>query len=297
VDKGVWEVIENAHLTKKQLKSVIRSSMFIKEKFNGNGSFDKLKARLVAGGDGLDKSLYDNLSSLTVAQETVMMIAIAATEKTKVASINITGAYLEFEIAEDGKVIMMLDPTLTSITASKDPCGKLYVKLKRALFGCIQSAKLWYKSVLVADGYVPNDYDGCLFNKTTGGGQQITVAFHVDGHLVTCQLDSAIEDLVTHLQCNFKEISWSAMNLEVDVRGIHLDIHDGLHRQVPGREKHQKTREISGYDLFNTPEESEALSEVGKKMFHSDVAKLLYLATRTTYPLEWTTQPRTTSRN
>jgi hypothetical protein len=34
-----------------------------KEKFNGDGSFDKLKARLVAGGDGQDKSLYDNLSS------------------------------------------------------------------------------------------------------------------------------------------------------------------------------------------------------------------------------------------
>jgi hypothetical protein len=88
VEKGVWEVIEKAHLTKNQLKSVIRSSMFLKEKFNGDGSFDKLKARLVAGGDGQDKSLYDNLSSPTVAQETVMMvIAIAAAEKRKVLTL------------------------------------------------------------------------------------------------------------------------------------------------------------------------------------------------------------------
>jgi hypothetical protein len=88
VDKGVWEVIEKVHLTKNQLKSVIRSSMFLKEKFNGDGSFDKLKARLVAGGDGQDKSLYDNLSSPTVAQETVMMvIAIAAAEKRKVLTL------------------------------------------------------------------------------------------------------------------------------------------------------------------------------------------------------------------
>jgi hypothetical protein len=189
VDKGVWEVIEKVHLTKKQLKSVIRSSMFLKERFNGDGSFDKLKARLVAGGDGQDKSLYDNLSSPTVAQETVMMvIAIAAAEKRKVASIDITGAYLECEIAEDDEVIMMLEPTLVtlleqidpSIKVFRDPSGKLYVKLKRALYGCIQSAKLWYdklKAVLVADGYVPNDYDGCLFNKTTDGRQQITVAW------------------------------------------------------------------------------------------------------------------------
>jgi hypothetical protein len=34
-------------------------------------------------------------------------------------------------------------------------------------------------------------------------------------------------------------------------------------------------------DLFNTPEESKALSEAGRKIFHSGVAKLLYLAKRT----------------
>lgn len=48
---------------KKQLKKVIRSSMFLTEKFTASGEFDKLKARLVAGGDGQDKTLYDNLSS------------------------------------------------------------------------------------------------------------------------------------------------------------------------------------------------------------------------------------------
>ena len=69
VDKGVWEVVDKDHLSQKQLKSVITSSMFLKEKFNGDGTFDKLKARLVAGGDGQDRSLYDNLSSPTVSQK------------------------------------------------------------------------------------------------------------------------------------------------------------------------------------------------------------------------------------
>ena len=74
-------MIDKAALTKKQLESAIRSFMFLKEKFHGDGSFDKLKARLVAGGDGQDKSLYDNLSSPTVTQETVMiLLAIAAAE-------------------------------------------------------------------------------------------------------------------------------------------------------------------------------------------------------------------------
>ena len=75
-------------------------------------------------------------------------------------------------MADNDEVIMMLDPTLAalleqidpSVKTSKDAHGKLYVKLKRALYGCVQSAKLWYdklKTVLIADGYIPSDYDGC----------------------------------------------------------------------------------------------------------------------------------------
>jgi hypothetical protein len=89
VDKSVWEVIEKSSLTKVQLRKAIRSSMFLKEKFTSDGEFEKLKARLVAGGDSQDKALYDNISSPTVAQETVMMVlAIAAIEKRKIATID-----------------------------------------------------------------------------------------------------------------------------------------------------------------------------------------------------------------
>jgi hypothetical protein len=55
---------------------------------------------------------------------------------------------------------------------------------------------------------------------------------------------------------------------------------------LEGRSTRKHVKSPATDDLFNTPEESEALSEVGKKMFHSDAAKLLYLAKRTTYPLE-----------
>jgi hypothetical protein len=119
--------------------------------------------------------------------------------------------------------------------------------------------------------------------------KKITVAFHVDDILVTCQLDSAIDDLVTHLQCNFKEISavrgnkhsYLAMNLEVDVRGIHLDMMGYIDKCLEGKSTKKHVKSPATDDLFDTPEESEALSEAGKKRFHSDVAKLLYLAKRT----------------
>ena len=55
--------------------------MFLKEKNLPNGDFQKIKARLVAGGDQQDKSLYSDTSSLTATLEsTTMVIAVTAAE-------------------------------------------------------------------------------------------------------------------------------------------------------------------------------------------------------------------------
>jgi hypothetical protein len=55
--------------------------MFLKDKYLASGVFEKFKARLVAGGHQLDKRLYENLSSPTVATSSVLAIeAIAAAE-------------------------------------------------------------------------------------------------------------------------------------------------------------------------------------------------------------------------
>ncbi len=73
--------------------------MFLKEKFDADGKFEKIKARLAAGGNLQDKSLlYESLSSPTVSMEAViimMVIAIAAIEKRQMRSYDIVGAYLE----------------------------------------------------------------------------------------------------------------------------------------------------------------------------------------------------------
>jgi hypothetical protein len=81
-----------------------------------------------------------------------MVLAIAAIEGRSMATIDITGAYLECDFHDDDEVIMTLDPTLTmllkqfdpSIEGQQDTRGYTYVILKKALYGCVQSAKLWY---------------------------------------------------------------------------------------------------------------------------------------------------------
>jgi hypothetical protein len=300
LDKEVWEALDKSLLTKSQLKKAIRSSMFLKEKFTASGEFDKLKARLVAGGDMQDKTLYGNLSSPTVAQETVMfVIAVAAIERRHLATVDITGAYLECILPDDDEVIMTLDPMLTSILAVLDPTveakkdekGVLYVKLKKALYGCVQSAKLWYDKlceVLTNDGYKMNNYDPCLFNKMVDG-KQITIAFHVDDLLVTSENKQAIDELMTMLQENFAAItinrgnnhSYLSMNINIDSEGIHLDMEAYIEKCLEGKSVSTSSTSPAGENLFVIDEDSKKLGEDELRTFHSDVAKLLYLAKRT----------------
>ena len=58
----------------------------------------------------------------------------------------------------------------------------LYLKLLRALYGCIESAMLWYNlfsSTLQEEGWSINEYDRCVANKIING-KQCTLVWHVD---------------------------------------------------------------------------------------------------------------------
>ena len=78
----VWEPIHADTLDAEQRAAVIRSSMYLKRKTHPDGSFDKYKARLVAGGDMQNKDLYEDLSSPTVSTSAVFtIVAIAAHER------------------------------------------------------------------------------------------------------------------------------------------------------------------------------------------------------------------------
>ena len=77
------------------------------------------------------------------------MIAIAAMQRRKVSTIDITGAYLECEFPEGDEVIMKLESLVAEQLAQLDPTardyvserGELTIRLKRALYGCVQSAR------------------------------------------------------------------------------------------------------------------------------------------------------------
>jgi hypothetical protein len=217
LDKGVFIPVDTKEMKHEEVKKVIRSSMFLKEKHLADGSFDKLKARLVAGGNMQDKSLYDDISSPTVSTTAVFITAaIAAAEQRHVITIDIGGAYLNAHITTH-RVYMSLDPYLANVLSILDRSYEAYkrhngciiVELKRALYGCIESARLWYlhiSSTLTSElSYIPNGADKCVFNKVMNGAQ-CTICIHVDDCMITSTNNIMIEELIDGLRRKYQDI-------------------------------------------------------------------------------------------
>ena len=66
----------------------------------------------------------------------------------------------------------------------------LYVKLQKTLYGLIQVSLLFYRKLrkeFELWGFTINPYDPCLTNKMTEGGKQLTIMWHVDDLMASCE--------------------------------------------------------------------------------------------------------------
>eukprot|EP00980_Cylindrotheca_fusiformis_P011531 scaffold2712_cov143-Cylindrotheca_fusiformis.AAC.5 len=124
------------------------------------------------------------------------------------------GAYLHADmdetvimIFEDEMVDYMVQTNLTkyksAVHVTKTGKKILYVQLLKALYGCIQSAMLWWKlltSTLIEEGFVVNPYDPCVANKIMPDGSQCTVCWYVDDLKISHVDKAVVENIVTQIE-------------------------------------------------------------------------------------------------
>jgi Reverse transcriptase (RNA-dependent DNA polymerase) len=180
LDKNVWTPVDWRTLTPQQRGAVIRSSMFLKEKFLATREFEELKARHVAKGDQQNKNLYNDLSAPTVSAAAVFTdLSIAAHEGRHAAVVDIGGAFLNAEVKTGVDVHMRLDRTMSELMTRLRPSygkymdskGCVTVLLDRALYGCVESAALWYdnlRDTMPSLGYHRTSYS-CSTERMTAG--------------------------------------------------------------------------------------------------------------------------------
>jgi Reverse transcriptase (RNA-dependent DNA polymerase) len=133
-------------------KSAIPSKMIMTPKKLPNGKIDRMKARLVAGGHRQDRTMYrdEETSSHTVALSSVLIAAsLAAHNGDHVMTLDHEAAYLNAPMAghtvhvrigkEVATLLCQLDSTYSQHVRVD---GTIVVRLRRALYGCIESAVL-----------------------------------------------------------------------------------------------------------------------------------------------------------
>ena len=299
VDKGCFNGVHRSSLTDSQVKKIIRSSMFLKEKYKADGEFEKLKARLVAGGHMQDRSAMGDVSSPVVSTTSVnILAAIAAKERRHVTCVDIASAFLNSDMSGED-VHMKLDAVMTKLLCGIDTSFKQFVQsdgtvivhLNKALYGCVRSSLLWYQTLsgfLFECGYVQNPYDPCVFN-LTHDGVQCSVCFHVDDLMITCVNQTIIDDLVERLRARFGSIT-SHFGAHHNYLGALFDFSEEGKVHVSMPHMTQQLIEDSGIDgtaatpasttLFDIDNASPPLGDDDKKYFHSFVHRVMYLANR-----------------
>ena len=147
-----------------------------------------------------------------------MTSIIDAIEKRDVAITDVKGAYLNANMK--GEVLMKItgreidlfleiDPSLAEFVVIENGKRVLYVQLDKALYGCVQSALLWYElySTTLKDmGFVLNPYDLCVANSTING-KQCTIVWYVDDNKISHVDPKVVDDIISKLESKFGKMS------------------------------------------------------------------------------------------
>jgi hypothetical protein len=166
--------------------------MNAKLKVDSSGNPIKVMARLCAGGHRQERN--PNVATSSPLPRDPQTCIIASAQERHVATADITGASLEANMKS--KIFMKFNDELTSIIVELFPRyapfvsnACITVQLDRALYGCIESALMWYKEVsffLISIGYSQSCEDACFFFKGEGPEKTHVVVF-IDDFLITAQ--------------------------------------------------------------------------------------------------------------
>jgi hypothetical protein len=308
-DMMVFGRIDPDELTVQHKRDALRAVNLINEKRCG-----RVKGRTCA--DGSKQKAYippEEATSPTVSMEALTTsLVIDAHEKRAVAIFDVPGAYLNADMPEDKFVILKLEGRFVDIMREvnpeylKDVClgnGKkvLYLRILKALYGCIESALLWYSlyvSTLKGMGFIVNPYDRCVANAMIDG-KQCTIVWYVDDNKLLHMSEDILTDVIGKIKIHFGELVVSRGRKHTFL-GMNLVFNDDGSLQIETKKYIEEAIETFGEDvskrvssaatkkLFEINPATEDLDTERADIFHSVVAKLLWVEKRSRPDIETT---------
>ena len=309
VKRNCWSPIDVATLSPQEKKRAVDAMMLLAQKNDGT-----IKGRCVfKGSDTRDWLSREDTASPTASHEGICSTCVIdAHEERDIMSVDIPNAFIQTEMPEvkEGKdrVIMKITGLLVDYMIQLNPMYRdyvvyengrrvIYVVILRAIYGMLEASLLWYKKLrgdLENYGFVFNPYDPCIANKMVNGKQQ-TIRFHVDD-LLSSHVDPKVNDSfyewMNQKYGNLKKVTctrgkvhtYLGMTLDFSVKGkVKIRMDDYVERMLeefPVKFKEDEKQETpAGTNLLEEGKGAK-LDEKRKEIFHSFVAKSLFLSKR-----------------
>jgi hypothetical protein len=169
----------------------------------------------------------------------------------------------------------------------------LYLELLKALYGCVKLALLWYdlfSGTLEGMGFTLNPYDVCVANLTFDG-KQCTIVWYVDDTKISHVDATVVTHVIGKIEKRFGKMTVTRGKEHVFL-GMNISFHENGTASIKMKEYikeviadfgeivTQFTTTPAKKNLFEIDEDSGALSVTDREIFHSVVAKLVYVSKR-----------------
>jgi hypothetical protein len=298
-DLDVYEILDPLTLTPEQKKAALRAINLLKEKRNGD-----LKGRTVADGRK-QRPLYSRAETASPTVSTIALmltIMIDAFERRDVATADVAGAYLNAQMddfvlikftGESVDILLSMEPAYTKFVTYEKGVKTLYGRLKKALYGCVKSALLWYKllqGTLKTMGFTINPYDPCVANCMIEGSQ-CTIAWYVDDTKISHVNPEVVTRVIETLEGHFGKMTVTRGREHVFL-GMKIKYNENQTATITMKQYLEEALAECNMDinyeaatpakrsLFDLDEQSARLTMQEAEIFHSISAKLLYVAIR-----------------
>ena len=299
-DKQVFLPRTYDSLTPEQRRRSLRAITLVTEKRSG-----KIKGRTVA--DGRAQRAYTDpgeAASPTVSTEGLLLTCVIdAAEDRDVATADVTGAFLQADMNDF--VTVVFEGTMVDLLVEVDKeykqyihttsTGKrlLYVKLNKAMYGCIKAARIFYENLkeqLLKMDFKMNAYDMCVANKNING-QQCTIAWHVDDLKISHKDPKVVDKIIEELEEKYgkmtvtrgKHHTYVGINIIYgDDKEVIIEMKEYIREAIEEfpEELIKLVTSPASLHLFEVNDDTPKLDRKRAELFHRLVAKMLFVTNR-----------------
>ena len=179
------------------------------------------------------------------------------------------------------------------IHTTKDGKWVLYVRIRKSIYGCIESALLWYRkftSTLLKMGFVINPYKPCIANKTINNAQCTILCWYVDDLKISHDDQNVVSAVIMELEDKYGKrtihrgtaFEYVGMNILFNDKDDSATIEMKSYIEECITKFPKKCDKVvstpAAVYLFQTEKSTKKLDEPQQQFLHSITAKLLFIA-------------------